>query len=48
MLIAVMITVWFIWAALFCFGLCAAAARPMPRPDTIGKAETPQPITCHV
>jgi hypothetical protein len=48
MLIGFILTVWFVWAALFCLGLCAAAARPMPQPDAIEKVEMLQPINCQV
>ena len=27
--------VWLLWAALFCLGLCAAAARPIPKPASL-------------
>lgn len=46
MLIGLILTVWLLWAVFFCFGLCSAAARPMPQPDVIEKAETPQLTTC--
>lgn len=48
MLIGLILTIWLFWALLFCFGLCAAAARPMPQPDAIAHVETLQPINCHV
>jgi hypothetical protein len=40
MLIGFILVVWIVWAALFCLGLCSAAARPMPKPDAIETAET--------
>ena len=48
MLTGFILTVWFVWAALFCLGLCAAASRPIPQPDVIENAETLQPINCQV
>lgn len=44
MLTGFILTVWFVGAALFCLGLCAAAARPMPKPNA---AETDKPQTSH-
>ncbi len=35
MLIAILLAAWFVWAAAFVLALCAAAARPMPRPEVI-------------
>jgi len=34
-LIAITFAVWLLWAALFCLGLCAAAARPIPVPASL-------------
>lgn len=48
MLIGLILTVWLLWALLFCLGLCAAAARPMPQPDPVEHVKMPQPINCYV
>ncbi len=34
-LIAITFAVWLLWAVLFCLGLCAAAARPIPKPASL-------------
>ncbi len=39
MLIGLILTVWIVSAALFCLGLCSAAARPMPQPDVIAGSD---------
>lgn len=46
--IELILTVWLLWALLFCLGLGAAASRPIPQPDLIGSAAMPQPINCQV
>lgn len=43
MLISLILTVWIVSAALFCLGLCSAAARPMPLPDMAGGSDD-QPL----
>lgn len=39
MLIGFILTVWVASAAVFCLGLCSAAARPMPQPGAIGQSD---------
>jgi hypothetical protein len=39
MLIGFILTVWMVWAALFCLGLCAAAARPIPPQDVTTRSD---------
>ena len=31
-IMGITLAVWILWAALFCLGLCSAAARPIPEP----------------
>lgn len=33
--IGIIFSVWLLWAVLFCLGLCAAAARPIPKPASL-------------
>ncbi len=35
MLIGFIFAIWIIWAAVFVFGVCLAAARPLPRPEPV-------------
>lgn len=39
MLIGFIVTAWVLWAAVFCLGLCSAAARPTPLPDATAKRD---------
>jgi hypothetical protein len=34
-LLGITLAVWILWAVLFCLGLCAAAARPIPKPASL-------------
>lgn len=47
-ILGITLAVWILWAVIFCLGLCAATARPIPKPASLRTRSTPSgQLTIH-